>query len=293
MKATDYDVKQFIRILYHTRLFESAVASQEAEMGGNYDFRGPLLRRMTAEELNDSFLVMEFGNRDDSTNKALKSRWEAYANSVKNLFKMPLPQVVALNKAADAAEKKVYADRAEARKIRIQVNKARAEGNTELAKELSQKARAVYKKIRTVENKEDNMMVSMVMQRNLRTKSRPFMRASEQGSPAKPGTFMRQFGASDRMSPDASNTGASIPQALTLLNGNEVAKLTDGKGTLARALRDAPSPGDRLDTLFLSIYGATPTTAEKQQYLTLIKNPTQLTILARAMMNSKRFLFVQ
>ena len=95
------------------------------------------------------------------------------------------------------------------------------------------------------------------------------------------------------MTPDASHTLASTPQALTLLNGREVAKLTDGKGQLAASLRKADSASQRLNILFLSIYGCMPTESERQQLEPMAGNSTHLTTLARAMMNSKRFLFVQ
>jgi len=293
MKATDYDVQQFMRILYHTRLFESAVAAREPDMGSGYDFRGPLLRRMKAEELYDSFIVMEFGNKDNMKNRAIKNRWETYVKSVDTLFNMPLPEIIALNKEADIREKKVRAVRAEAHKLRIQADKARGEGNTKLAAELSRKARDIYRKAKRMGREGNNMVMTMVMERNLRTKKQPFMRASEQMAPQKPGTFLRQFGSSDRMTPDASSTGASIPQVLTLLNGREVARLTDGKGVLARALRAASTPSERLDVLFLSIYAAFPTELERKRYEPLVSNPSHLTTLARAMISSKRFLFVQ
>ena len=138
-----------------------------------------------------------------------------------------------------------------------------------------------------------SMMSTSMMESQASSKNKKHMRASEQASPAKPGSFLRQFGSSDRMTPDASNTVASVPQALTLLNGKEISKLTDGKGELAGALRQAQSPTQRLDVLFLSIYGCLPTETERQQLEPLATDPKQLTTLARAMINSKRFLFVQ
>ena len=87
MVATDYDVKQFMRVLYHTRLFESAVAAREADMGASFDFRGPVLRRMSAEEIHDSFISLEFGNKDSIVNRRMEMQWENYTKSVENLFK--------------------------------------------------------------------------------------------------------------------------------------------------------------------------------------------------------------
>jgi len=293
MVATEYDVQQFMRVLYHTRLFESAVTSEEAEMGGSYDFRGPLLRRMSAEEVHDSFLTLEFGNQDQASNQALKYRWESYVKSVETLFNLSMPELVDLNKATDDMEQKVYAIKAESRKLRADAEQAHAEGDMKRAKELGEQANAIFKKSKKMEREGKNMMVASMMQRNMHTKPRPFMRASEQGAPAKPGSFMRQFGASDRMIPDASKTEASIPQALTLFNGREVSKLTDRRGKLSDALRQADSAAERLDILFLSIYGCMPTASERQQFESITINPSELTTLARAMMNSKRFLFVQ
>jgi len=293
MKATDYDVKQFMRVLYHTRLFESATASQEATRGRSYDFRGPLLRRMSAEELHDSFLVIEHGNRDEIVNQTLKLRWDRYKSSIDTLLNMSLPDLVALNKASIENEKKINAIRVQARKYREQAMAAKAEGDTQKAEKYQQKAREVYKKTKRMERESKNPVMTMVMQRKIRVKGNGAMRSSEQPTPYKAGSFMRQFGASDRLTPDAASTQASIPQALTLLNGNEVNRVTDGKGKLATAMRDAQSDSQRLDALFLTIYGIRPTDEEQQKYQALTNTAAELRALARAMMNSKRFLFVQ
>ncbi|MFK7910546.1 MAG: DUF1549 domain-containing protein [Akkermansiaceae bacterium] len=298
MIATDYDVKQFMRVLYHTRLFESGVAAEQAEMGADFDFRGPILRRMSAEEIHDSFIALEFGNRDSTVNRSMETQWNNYSSSVKNLFKMPPAQLIALDSAADDTEKKFYADRIAARKLRTAIDKAKGEGDTKKAQELQRELRQKYVSLKRKANKqsmegEQGKMMNMVMQRNLRTRGNAYMRSSEQPAPFKPGTFMRQFGASDREAPQASHTQASIPQVLTLLNGREISSMTDGKGMLARSLRDADSPAQKLETLFLSVYGTMPTTAERQRYQSMMKSPRDIQALAKAMLNSKRFLFVQ
>jgi len=293
MRATQYDTKQFMRVLYHTRLFESSACVEEAKRGGQHDFQGPVLRRMSAEEIHDSFLTLEFGNQDQHKNESLAYRWNSYVQSVDKLFSMSMPELIELNQETDALEERIYAARAEATKLRIKASRARAEGNTEQAKELEQEARNKVNDSKKLNQQSNSMMAASMMQNKMRTKPRQNMRASEQSSPSRPGTFLRQFGSSDRMTPDASHSLASTPQALTLLNGREVAKLTDGKGQLAASLRQAESPTQRLDTLFLSIYGCMPTVTERQQLEPLTTNTNQLRTLARAMLNSKRFLFVQ
>ena len=293
MIATGYDVEQFMRVLYHTRLFESEVADLEPEMGGHYDFRGPVLRRMSAEEIYDSFLTLEFGNQDNMANNALAYRWESYAKNIDQFLNMSMPELIELNQTTDLLEEAFYAAKAEASELRTQAIKANGEGDTGQAEKLTQQAREIIKKAKLAQLKSNDMAAMGMMQQQMRTKPRPFMRASEHGSPAKLGSFMRQFGSSDRMTPDASNSVASITQTLTLLNGKEVTKLTDGKGKLAQALRQASSPAERLDILFLSIYGCMPGNEERLQLEPMASSPSQLAILARAMINSKRFLFIQ
>ena len=222
-------------------------------MGGHYDFRGPMLRRMSAEEVYDSFLTLEFGNQDNIKNKALAYRWSNYVHSVKKLYNLSMPQLIKLDQVTDDMQESFYTAKSEATKLRIQARQAEAEGNNELANKLTKEAKKKIYDSKKFQREGKSMMAANIMQKQMRTKARPFMRASEQGSPSKPGAFLRQFGASDRMTPDASNSLASTPQALTLLNSREVAKLTDGKGELSTSLRQAKSPGQRWDTLFPTI----------------------------------------
>ena len=69
--------------------------------------------------------------------------------------------------------------------------------------------------------------------------------------------------------------------------------MTDGKGLLARNLRDARSSSEKLNTLFLSIYGTMPTAGERQRYGPMMNSTRDVQALSKAMINSKRFLFVQ
>jgi len=294
MKATNYDIKQFMRVLYHTRLFESAVASQEAAQGGSYDFRGPVLRRMSAEEIHDSMIVLKFGNRDASKNDTIKSKWESYVKSVDTLFKMPVAQLIAFDEAADDQEKRVYELRAKARKLKLAASQAEGEGNKEKAEKLYRELRQHYASVKQRMEKNENDMMSMVMRNNLRAKGyTPTLRASEKPAPAYPGSFIRQFGGSDREITNASHTQASIPQALSLLNGREIHAMIDKKGVLATNIFSTKNPSKRLELLFLSIYSQPPTEAEREKYEPMMSSANDIKPLVKAMLNSKRFLFVQ
>ena len=293
MMEMDYDVQQFMRMLYSTRLFATAAAMQEARMGREYDFRGPVLRRMSAEEVHDSFLTLRHGNQDEIRNEDLGYRWEKYVRTTERILNMSLPELIELDEHVDTLEEETYALRSEARELKLAADKARGIGDMDKARDLEEQSREKYKESKNTESMSRNMMAASMMQAQAPAKSKVPLRASENAAPARPGSFLRQFGSSDRMTPDASNTTASVPQALTLLNGKEVARLADGKGELASKIRQAESAAQRLDILFLSIYGCLPTANERQEFEPLTTEPARLIALARAMINSKRFIFIQ
>ncbi|MFM2168778.1 MAG: hypothetical protein RIS79_3149, partial [Verrucomicrobiota bacterium] len=53
-----YDLKAFLRVLYHTRAYQNEATRQELLAGEVYHFTGPLLRRLTAEQIYDSFVTL-------------------------------------------------------------------------------------------------------------------------------------------------------------------------------------------------------------------------------------------
>jgi hypothetical protein len=104
---------------------------------------------------------------------------------------------------------------------------------------------------------------------------------------------VRQFGGSDRNTPEAAHTQASVPQALTLLNGPVANSTENRRSKIFEALTEITNPEERLEHLFLAFYSSRPTAAEVEEFLPLARNPEDLFTLARAMLTSKRFLFVQ
>ena len=59
-----YDMKSFMRILYNTRAYQSQVTKHEVAPGMVYHFTGPVLRRMSAEQMWDSFVALINPNPD-------------------------------------------------------------------------------------------------------------------------------------------------------------------------------------------------------------------------------------
>jgi hypothetical protein len=87
-------------------------------------------------------------------------------------------------------------------------------------------------------------------------------RASELQTPANPGHFLQEFGQSDREVAENSNQDASVPQALTLLNGTFYGALFNKNSPFMKKLAKAETPQEKIEVLFLSILNRKPTALE-------------------------------
>jgi len=64
MKELNYDMKAYLRVLYNTSTYQRQVTREEVAPGVAYHFTGPVLRRMTAEQMWDSFVTLINPNPD-------------------------------------------------------------------------------------------------------------------------------------------------------------------------------------------------------------------------------------
>lgn len=58
MRGLNYDLRAYMQVLYNTKTWQRASNSQEVELGTPYHFAGPLLRRMSAEQIWDSVVAL-------------------------------------------------------------------------------------------------------------------------------------------------------------------------------------------------------------------------------------------
>lgn len=100
----NYDMKAVLRVLYNTRAYQAQVTRQEHAPGTVYHFTGPLLRRMSAEQMWDSFVTLINPN-PDMINQASREQMDQrilqakkIADSVESLT--PEEALAGLKKAA-------------------------------------------------------------------------------------------------------------------------------------------------------------------------------------------------
>ncbi len=291
MKGVNYRTRDFERILYHTRLFQRQVSPVEATSGIDYHFVGPQLRRMSAEELYDSFTVLSFGNTDDNINTSLEYKWKTYRSDTYALLNLSADKLIEAGRKANEMETQRREYQKKYRELQIAMNKAKTTGNLKEVDRLKKRQQALR---RDGKKKQDNMSMGVVMSRSSGgARASINMRASEHPSPFKAGHVVRQFGGSDRNTPEAAHTDATIPQALTLLNGQVAASTENRRSKVFEALAEITNPEQRLEYLFLAFYSSRPSEAEKKEFLPLARDRDDIFTLARAMLTSKRYLFVQ
>jgi len=122
-------------------------------------------------------------------------------------------------------------------------------------------------------------------------------RASELPSPAPRGHFLREFGQSDRDTTENASDEASVPQALTIMNGQLVTQLGNGWAALATNLNRSQSAEQKIDTLYLSLFSRRANASEKAALLKTIEaNAGSKTIwedLTLAAISTQQFIFNQ
>ena len=67
MVSVDYDLKEYIRILVNTNLFQRKALKQDFKSLEEYTFAGPMVRRMSGEQLWDSLVVLVYNDIDQPT----------------------------------------------------------------------------------------------------------------------------------------------------------------------------------------------------------------------------------
>ena len=304
MKATDYDLRQFSRVLFQTKLFQRECETVEAEPGVARLVRGPALRRMSAEQLFDSMLVLTRGNVDDGPSRKQEYEWAAYTQAVEKLLGAESKDLMVLGESASQAEAAYREAQSEARRLRSKL----------LTVESVTERREIQSAMRDAREKADDnkrarnpvAMMSNSMEMEMKSEmgesmkggrgdrsERSVNRASEHPAPFKAGTLVREFGGSDRTVPSSGDTIPTVPQALALLNDPQTDILGGRRSPLGQRLSNARTAGGKLDAIFLRLYSRYPTTEEKEKFQPLAKDDTSLRDLTRAMLTSNRFIFVQ
>jgi hypothetical protein len=148
MVDLDYDMRAFQEVVFNTSAYQREVSRDEYAAGTVYNFTGPLLRRMTAEQMWDSFVTLINPDPDMENAQArakAEDRWLTGRKLRDALDSLTGEEL--LKKAQSVA--KAYRNRAD-RTIQLQktIAEARAKEDTEKVKQLTAKLRDLQRDMR-------------------------------------------------------------------------------------------------------------------------------------------------
>ncbi len=308
MVELDFDLRQFQRAIFNSKTYQSEAYADDVSDPSKFYFPGPLMRRMTAEQLWDSFVTLAIADVDTRVNPQAKIKrvmqganlYERFAKmdrvDVDDVLKVAAEQVESRkdpkkrkeqirsmmmeSEKNNEFENEAAALRKEIARMKQLEKSARKRGNTTVARRLASKMRQMQERLNHLPTRQKGDLV----------------RASELPSPAKAGHFLREFGQSDRDQIENANSEAAVTQILSLMNGQIQNKIIENPRTvLMRNVVMAESVNEKIEVVFLSMLGRNPTRSERETWIKLGKQNGKEAAndLIWTLANTSEFMFIR
>lgn len=257
MKAAKFDLREVQRVIYNSKTYQAS-ASATPDLGkAKYLFNGPLVRRLSAEQVWDSLIVTAVGTYADNV---LLRRGD-------DLKAMALPAgKVTLAEVKNAVErtKKAFSGGGKA------AGGKKAAGGSALG---------------LANGYDGDKPISRF--------SMMLARASELPQPSSETHFLRLWGQGDRLLADSATNDGSVPQVLQMMNGSVGKLVADVRSAAVMDAMKAKTPDGEVTSLYLSYLSRKPTNKELIAASKSLKDGLALTDLAWVLANTREFLFVQ
>lgn len=305
MVEVDFDLKQYLRAIYNTEVYQRVSHREEVVNSDEHRFNGPIVRRMKAEQIWDSLLTLAIADTDkraaQPSGRALrylpvKDMYEGYER-LRELDSKEIKQLAAAYSARRNGDKgavmktmsEVFKDEQVAEPKFKKFAKEMAELNQRLKRAKKNKNFQLVRKL-AVERKE------LAAYQRRQRKSGDLLRASELPSPAKPGHFLREFGQSDREQIDNANQEAAVTQSLSLMNGLVEKTVTRSPySVLMKNVQAGASPDEKVRIAYLSMLSRHPKSYESKEWIAALQSDGQVGVsdLIWTLANSVEFVFVK
>jgi hypothetical protein len=161
MVSVKYDTKAYLRVLYNTDVYQRAVTREEIPAGVEYHFTGPLLRRMSAEQMWDSFVALINPTPDmpDAVTREQGDRRLTSARKISDALNTLTPEEML--EGAKIAGEKYRESSKKVEELQKQIAEARANDDNDKARKLREDLRVFETAARRSVN--DNIYVPAVM----------------------------------------------------------------------------------------------------------------------------------
>lgn len=143
----DYDLQRFQRILYSTKTYQREASREEVVPGSPYHFAGPILRRMTAEQIWDSLVALAVENPDQPSAQRehlAKRRLTAVQLVAEAIYDQTPAEFLRSGQEIAKVQKELSIEIEAAQE---KVTRAREEGDPDLIKEANSEAREIRQRL--------------------------------------------------------------------------------------------------------------------------------------------------
>ncbi len=138
MTEVKYDLRAYLRVLYNSEVYQRMPTTKEVTLGDAYYFTGPLMRRMSAEQVWDSAVTLMRGDIDSEVtnpNVGVEQRLASLEHLYDMLTSRTMEEMIASVKSSrDGSSEKRDA---EIDRLTKEMNAARQAGDKDKAKQLS------------------------------------------------------------------------------------------------------------------------------------------------------------
>jgi len=295
--ALDYDMKAFLQILHNTKTWQRSATRIEPVPGEAYHFEGPVLQRLSAEQLWDSLLVLTKNNVERPQPSAPSPLFE-----LRDQVKKRSPKDYA--QLAKQIPTKYGQDEANGGAIYRKMLENKNDANNtfsieEFRKKINGEIRQLDKERRQALKRKDQAKLKTILKKltDKRTllAANTHFRAAEMSNPLPPNHFVRTFGGSDRTLIQNASDEASIAQVLSMLNGFVDHFVLNQRGSvLHRNLTAAKSKDEKIRVAFRSILCREPSGSELAMMRPEIgEGPRDCDNMIWALINTHEFMALQ
>ena len=322
MIGLDYDLKQYLRVLYNTDYFQRQAVIDNPDLTDDYHLEGPIFQRMSSEQIWDSIATLMTPDIDlllkpsyTANNNGIKyetgkkpaaavyaEEWSAQkiASHIIKMTDVYTEYNIARSEYSKINKDPVLRNTPEHKAARRKLNETRKAWSAALNPNLGQLAAEdtpmmgmspMMVNFPTVNNMTNNGQRNKVDERWIKN----IRRASELESPQRNGHLLEVFGQSDRMLIENRDDGSNVLQALFLMNSSQTNWLLAQRSAPVLEARLAKTPEEKLKTLYLGFLAREPSAEELEILLPDFKqNPEKARQrIIWAMLNTQQFLFIQ
>ncbi len=298
----EFDTKQYLRAIYNSSTYQRMSTGTDVVDPSRYNFNGPIVRRMSAEQLWDSLLTLTVEDVDQRQSAQNRMRYltpgtgDIY-DQYERLRQMSVEELITTAEELSQGDRRARMSMMANAKRRTQRQKYQGEVSA-LRKRMAVEMKKARKAGDSSKLRQLRLEMSeLVAKYQKNRKPNTYLRASEITSPARPGHFLREFGQSDRESIDNSNSDPAVTQVLSLMNGIIEKQIANNSSTVLMRNVFKSEDGNKLEAVYLTMLSRDPTRGEQKIWRDDFKSNGKknevVADLIWVLANSNEFIFVK